>query len=249
MATQKLNLGRVTGKDAKISEVTVKVDGTHLDQPTASATVSGEAGDQTVAFDFTGLMGKTGNFSSVTVTSDSTHSDSPTAEVTLGGEPGSQTMKIAFKGLMGPQGPSGKDGQNGTNATTTEVASASANGLMSSGDKKKLDAITGGAATSVVLANGTVQAITSLGKVASATVADKLGSSDLGNATTPIYLKGGVPTACSSFSEAIDMTQYVKKTDLPTLLQTNVETIRTALGLVTTSRNGLVPKLPTDPEA
>ena len=74
------------------------------------------------------------------------------------------------------------------------VASGTANGLMSSADKTKLDTITGGAATSVVLANGTVQ-------------------------------------------------------DITTFLKNNIATIRSALGVVTTSADGLVPKFPADPNA
>lgn len=53
------------------------------------------------------------------------------------------------RGLQGPQGPAG------TNATTTATATQNTNGLMSSADKKKLDTITGGVSTSIVLANGT----------------------------------------------------------------------------------------------
>lgn len=78
--------------------------------------------------------------------------------------------------------------------TIPGVATGNTNGLMSSSDKTKLDTITGGEATSVVLANGTV-------------------------------------------------------TDFATLLRNNIATIRSALGVVTQEAEGLVPKLPADPNA
>lgn len=46
------------------------------------------------------------------------------------------------KGDKGDQGPKGDTGAPGQNATTTDVATQTANGLMSSTDKKKLDGIT-----------------------------------------------------------------------------------------------------------
>lgn len=48
-------------------------------------------------------------------------------------------------GATGAQGPKGPQGPAGINATTTAVATTSANGLMSSADKKKLDGIAAGA--------------------------------------------------------------------------------------------------------
>lgn len=54
-------------------------------------------------------------------------------------------MRVTSAGLKGADGKDGKDGvngtngTNGTNATTTAVATTSANGLMSSADKSKLD--------------------------------------------------------------------------------------------------------------
>ena len=48
------------------------------------------------------------------------------------------------QGIQGPQGPKGDTGPQGPagqNATTTAVATQSANGLMSSADKAKLDGV------------------------------------------------------------------------------------------------------------
>lgn len=61
--------------------------------------------------------------------------------------------------------------------TTYGVASTTANGLMSSGDKTNLDG----------LVDGTV----------AAAVATKVGTTTVGGTTKPIYLNSGVPTACS----------------------------------------------------
>lgn len=49
---------------------------------------------------------------------------------------------IGQTGPAGPTGPIGPTGPAGENATTTEVASQTSNGLMSSSDKAKLDGIT-----------------------------------------------------------------------------------------------------------
>lgn len=48
------------GIDAKITSATATADGTHLDEPTVNVVVSGETGNQTLAFDFKGLTGATG---------------------------------------------------------------------------------------------------------------------------------------------------------------------------------------------
>lgn len=50
-----------------------------------------------------------------------------------------------FVGATGAQGPAGTPGADGTNATTTATATTSANGLMSSTDKSKLDGVATGA--------------------------------------------------------------------------------------------------------
>ncbi len=45
------------------------------------------------------------------------------------------------QGIQGEKGDKGDKGDAGTNATTTEVATTTANGLMSSADKTELDTI------------------------------------------------------------------------------------------------------------
>lgn len=101
------------------------------------------------------------------------------------------TQKVLLGNIKGP---AGKDGKDGTNATVTSTATQNANGLMSSADKKKLDTITGGAATSFVLADGSVL-------------------------------------------------------DIDALLKAHIATIRSALGVATTSQAGLTPQLPASPSA
>lgn len=103
------------------------------------------------------------------------------------------------------------------------VATDKTNGYMAATDKAKLDTITGGKATDLVLGNGTVSPITGIGKVSSATTADKLTSANHGSATKPIYLVAGVPTECSPY---------------PTIP-----------GLATTTAAGLCPALPTSARA
>lgn len=245
MAQQRILLGHVKGDkgdpgtngtngrngiDAKIASATATVTPGHLDEPTCTVAMGGETGAQTMTLTFAGLQGPKGdtgspgpagsdgapgkdgaagaagkdaNIAAVNVTVKPGHSDSPTATATVSGDAGSKTIAITFDGLQGATGPAGAAGAAGPagpagpagqNATTTATATQSANGLMSSDDKKKLDGMTGGAATSVVLADGTTKTIASL-------------------------------------------------------LQDNIETIRTALGVATTSKNGLLPKLPSNPNA
>lgn len=230
MAQQRQLLGHVKGDkgdagkngiDAKIASATATVTPGHLDEPTCTVEMGGQPGAQTATFAFAGLQGPKGdagpkgddgapgkdgaagkdgvqgpagrdaNISAVNVTVEAGHSESPTATATVSGDAGDKTISLTFKGLQGATGPAGPAGQN---ATTTDTATANANGLMSSADKKKLDAITGGAATSVVLANGTT-------------------------------------------------------TTIAAMLQANIETIRTALGVATKSKNGLMPALPSNPNA
>lgn len=78
---------------------------------------------------------------------------------------------------------------------------------------------------------------TSTGKVKSsesadrATVADAIGSESVGSASQPVYIRDGIPV----------------EVDVAQLLRDNIATIRAALGIVTTTQNGLVPQLPADP--
>lgn len=59
--------------------------------------------------------------------------------------PQGETGPQGPKGPQGETGPRGPQGEPGVNATTTAVATTSANGLMSSTDKTKLDGIASGA--------------------------------------------------------------------------------------------------------
>ena len=92
------------GKDAKITSVTVTLDKTHLDQPTCTATVSGDAGDQTLKLDFKGLMGATG----------------PAGAAGENGAPGAKGENGA-PGEQGPSGPAGPAGAAGKDAKITSV--------------------------------------------------------------------------------------------------------------------------------
>ena len=132
------------GKDAKISAVNVTVNPGHSDDPTATAEVSGDAGDQTVSLTFSGLQGAPGadgkqgadgapgkdgaegaagkdaNITAVNVTVNPGHSESPTAKATVTGDAGDKTIGITFDGLQGatgPAGPAGKDFKPGGTAS------------------------------------------------------------------------------------------------------------------------------------
>lgn len=177
------------GTDAKITSATATATATHLDSPKVSVEVGGQTGAQTLAFTFTGLQGAKGDkgdagsagvagpagtaakITSVKVTVDKTHLDQPTCTASISGDAGNQTLTLAFVGLMGATGAKGTDGATGpagpagpagTNATTTATATQSANGLMSSADKKKLDTITGGGNDSVVIADGSILSVKDL---------------------------------------------------------------------------------------
>ena len=70
MAVVKRDLGNVrgiqgpvgpTGKDANIDSVTITLDGTHKDKPTAEVVMGGEPGNQTMSISFVGLTGPKGD--------------------------------------------------------------------------------------------------------------------------------------------------------------------------------------------
>lgn len=65
-------------------------------------------------------------------------------QCTTGGNAATALWKYLenIKGNTGATGAAGKDGKDGTNATTTAVATTTANGLMSSTDKVKLNNLT-----------------------------------------------------------------------------------------------------------
>ena len=331
------------GTNAKITSVNITVDDSHLDQPTATATITGAAGDQTLGIDFKGLLGATGP------------QGSPGAAGKDGaagakGDPGGYYQIAISEGKISLVAKNGAPAV----ATTWDYSDL---GVDPSG---KVGSTTVGSATQAIyLENGVPKVVT---KVASASVADTLGTVDVGSATSPIYLAKGKPAAITKVAAAtkadsadtatsagsattatklaeavqingvdfdgsesitiadstklpltggditgaitatgnitgaylvgtwlqtkstndlgkapdrypvldasgwlyyrttaemksdlgissVDTSSFVTKTEFASLLQSNIETIRTALGLVTTARNGLVPALPSNPNA
>ena len=81
----------------------------------------------------TGATGATPTITASATVSNTT--GTPTVNVTRGGTDAAPTFAFAFTNLKGAKG------DPGVNATTTAVATTSANGLMSSTDKSKLDGI------------------------------------------------------------------------------------------------------------
>lgn len=195
MAQAEKDLGSVrgpqgaAGKDAKVATATGTVTGGHKDSPTVTIEVGGTAGAQTFDFTFDGIAGATGakgdagtpgtagaagpagkdaKITAVTVTSDGTHLAQPTCEASVSGDAGDQTITLAFTGLAGATGPAGPAGPAGAAGAAAKFT---------------------GTSSQITLGDGTPQ-------------------------------------------------------DISTFITTNIEAIRTALGLATTSKNGLVPKLP-----
>ena len=258
------------GTNAKITSVNITVDDSHLDQPTATATITGEAGDQTLGIDFKGLLGATGPQGSPGAAGKDGAAGAKgdtggyyqiaisEGKISLVEKNGAPKVETTWDYSDLGVDPSGKVGsttvgsatqaiylENGVPKVVTKVASASVADTLGTAD-------VGSTTSPIYLAKGKPTAITKVAaatKADSATTASKLGAADLGDATTPIYLKGGVPTACSAYPTIPDTSSFVTKTEFASLLQSNIETIRTALGLVTTARNGLVPALPSNPNA
>ena len=89
--------------------------------------------------------------------------------------------------------------------------------------------------------------------VDSVDVAIKVGTDTVGGPNHPIYLKEGVPTPIDSVDIGTGTPDDIMLGDGTTVsidkfLDDHIEEIREKIGIVTTERIGLVPKLPEDPE-
>lgn len=98
---------------------------------------------------------------------------------------------------------------------------------------------------------GTADSATSAATAAKADVATKLGTENVGDASTPIFLEAGVPkpgTPPASYKPGGTSSQILlgdgTAQDISAFITGNIEAIRAALGLATTEHMGLVPQLP-----
>ena len=139
--------------DNKISNITA-VAGTNINSVgTPAVSVKNENGTSTLTFNFLkgeqgvqgiqgpqGIQGETGPQGSIGPKGDKgdTGPQGPQGQVGPQGIQGIQGPK-GDKGDKGDTGPQGPKGEAGINATTTNVATQTANGLMSKEDKIKLD--------------------------------------------------------------------------------------------------------------
>ena len=183
----------------------------------------GETGERGPTGD-QGPAGKDATIATATGTITPGHSESPTVKITLGGEPGAQTFAFAFEGIQGATGSAGPQGPSG------------AAGTPGSNGKDGV---------SVTHAwKGTTLEVTSASGTTSADLVGPQGpEGPKGPAgpTGPAYKPGG------STSQIVLGDGSLKT--IASLIQDNAETIRAALGIATTSKNGLLPQLPSDPNA
>lgn len=130
------------------------------------------------------------------------------------------------KGDKGEPGQNGAPGKDGVNATTTEVATQAANGLMASTDKKALDDAVGD--------------ITTLQhQVADLTKKLTQAQTDLTTLTTNVNGKFSGPATSILLANGTAQ-------PITTFIQNNIATIRSNIGVVTKTNEGLVPKLPNE---
>ena len=117
------------GKDANISAVNVTVNPGHSDAPTATAEVSGDAGNKTISFTFEGLQGKDGvigkdgtagkdaGFGTITVTVEDDGEGTPTCDAQWDGENTAKNLTLTFHNLKGAKGDKGQDFKPSGSAT------------------------------------------------------------------------------------------------------------------------------------
>lgn len=141
------------------------------------------------------------------------------------------------KGDKGDTGDTGPQGPAGTNATTTAVATTTANGLMSSSDKTKLDGIEAGATANTgtitgVSANGTSVATSGVADIPAATTSaygvTKLSSSTSSTSTSlaatasavrsAYVLANGKVTAHSGYLTAVQVVSALPSSPSATTL-------------------------------
>ena len=146
-----------TGAAAGFGTPTATIDA-NVGIPSVTITASGANTEKVFNFAFKNLKGQKGDTGSQgpqgpkgetgatgatpTITASATVSNTtgtPGVTVTKGGTTAEPTFAFAFTNLKGAKG------DPGVNATTTEVATTSANGLMSKEDKSKLNGIATGA--------------------------------------------------------------------------------------------------------
>lgn len=194
--------------------------------PTGPAGPAGPAGTPGI----NGENGKDAKIESATATITPGHFDEPTVQVEVGGESGAQTLTFTFAGLQGADGKNGEDGQPGENG----------------------DAGAAGKDANITAVNVTVNPGHSDEPTCDATVTGEAGAktidltfSGLQGADGDVGPEG--PAYQPSGTSNDIMLGDGSTISIATLLQNNIETIRTALGVVTKEKNGLVPVLPSNP--
>lgn len=166
-----------------------------------------------------------------------TKSDGTTSTLSVKNGSKGSTGEKGEKGDKGDTGDTGPQGPAGTNATTTAVATTTANGLMSSSDKTKLDGIATGATANTgtitgVSANGTSVATSGVADIPAATTSaygvTKLSSSTSSTSTvlaatasavrSAYVLANGKVTAHSGYLTAVQVVSALPSSPSSTTL-------------------------------